>query len=111
MMNISTCRVWSLFALIAGFLIPAAHAQDSDAETASLYLAKACAGCHGVDGRSPTTPYYPKIAGQNTTYLYNQLRDLKNGSRNNSQSGVMKGIMTAVSDDEMRAIAAWLAKQ
>ncbi|MBT2971639.1 MAG: cytochrome c [Candidatus Thiodiazotropha sp. (ex Ctena orbiculata)] len=110
-MNISICRALSLVGLIASFLISTAYAQNSDDDTASLYLAKACAGCHGVDGRSPVKPYYPKVAGQNEAYLYNQLRDLKNGSRSNSQSNIMKGIMTAVSDEEMRAIAAWLAKQ
>ncbi|MET0068849.1 MAG: cytochrome c [Candidatus Thiodiazotropha sp.] len=110
-MNISICKALSLLGLIASFLSATAHAQNSDADSASLYLAKACAGCHGVDGRTPATPYYPKVAGQNEAYLYNQLRDLKNGNRNNSQSSIMKGIMTAVSDEEMRAIAAWLAKQ
>ncbi|MES9830054.1 MAG: cytochrome c [Candidatus Thiodiazotropha sp.] len=100
-----------LCGLIATIPISGAYAESDDIDSANLYLAKACAGCHGVDGRSPVDPYYPKIAGQYEGYLYNQLRDMKNGSRSNSQSNIMKGIMTAVSEKEMRAIAAWLAKQ
>ncbi|MET0081311.1 MAG: cytochrome c [Candidatus Thiodiazotropha lotti] len=99
------------FFLIATLSISSAYAENSDSNIATLYLAKACAGCHGVDGRTPTTPYYPIIAGQNEGYLYNQLRDLKNGSRSNSMSSVMKGIMSAVSEQEIRFISAWLSKQ
>ncbi len=100
-----------IFILISSIAVASAHAEDVDIDSANLYFAKACAGCHGVDGRTPTTPYYPIIAGQNKAYIYNQLRDLKNGSRTNSMSIVMKGIMSAVSDEEMHIIAAWLAKQ
>lgn len=100
-----------IYLLIATIAISSAYAENADNDSASLYLAKACAGCHGMDGRTPTTPYYPIIAGQNEAYLYNQLRDMKNGSRSNSMSSVMKGIMSALSENEMRTIAAWLAKQ
>ncbi|ODB87112.1 c-type cytochrome [Candidatus Thiodiazotropha endoloripes] len=101
----------SSFLLVATIAISSAYAENSDGNIASLYLAKACAGCHGVDGRTPTTPYYPIIAGQNEGYLYNQMRDFKNGSRSNSMSSVMKGIMSAVSEQEIRFISVWLAKQ
>ncbi|MEW8027152.1 MAG: cytochrome c [Candidatus Thiodiazotropha sp.] len=110
-MKNTRCIALYLCGLIATILVSTAYAENVDIDSANLYLAKACAGCHGVDGRTPVKPYYPKIAGQNEGYLYNQLRDMKNGSRNNSQSSIMKGIMTAVSEKEMRAIAAWLAKQ
>ncbi|MEW8211789.1 MAG: cytochrome c [Candidatus Thiodiazotropha taylori] len=101
----------SAFLLIAAIAISSANAENSDSNLATLYLAKACAGCHGVDGRTPTTPYYPIIAGQNEAYIYNQLRDFKDGSRSNSMSTVMTGIMSAVSEQEIRFISAWLSKQ
>jgi len=97
-------------ALLAGVL-STATAQDAAPDGAQLFVAKACMACHGADGRTPTMPLYPKIAGQNAGYLYNQLRDIKNGSRNNGQSMVMKGITANVSDEEMRTIANWLAAQ
>ncbi len=101
----------TVFLLTVTIANSSTFAEDTEKDSASLYLAKACAGCHGVDGRTPATPYYPIIAGQNEAYLYNQLRDMKNGSRSNSMSSVMKGIMSAVSDREMRIISAWLSKQ
>lgn len=97
-------------ALLAGVL-SIASAKDAALNGAQLFQAKGCVACHGADGRSPVVPNYPKVAGQNKGYLYNQLRDTKNGSRSNGQSAIMKGIMTNVSDEEMRAIADWLATQ
>ena len=39
------------------------------------------------------------------------MKDIKSGARSNGQSAVMKGIVAAVSDDELKAIAEWLSKQ
>ncbi len=76
-----------------------------------LFLTRACLSCHGPDGRTPLLPIYPKVAGQNADYLYNQLRDFKNGSRSNGQAAVMLGLMAGVNEEEMRALADWLAAQ
>ena len=76
-----------------------------------LFLTKACLSCHGPDGRTPLLPIYPKVAGQNADYLYNQLRDFKNGSRSNGQAAVMLGLMASLNEEEMRALADWLAAQ
>jgi cytochrome c len=54
---------------------------------------------------------YPKLAGQNADYAYNQMVDIKSGARNNGQAAAMKGVMGLVSEDEMRAIAEWLSTQ
>lgn len=81
------------------------------ADGAQLYQAKACAACHGPDGRSPTLPVYPKIAGQSADYAYNQMRDIKNGARKNGQSIAMQGIMAMVNEEEIRILADWLATQ
>ncbi|MEN8180761.1 MAG: cytochrome c [Pseudomonadota bacterium] len=86
-------------------------ADGAALDGATLFQTKACLSCHGVDGRTPIQPIYPKITGQNADYTYNQLRDIKSGARNNGQSVVMKGIMAAVAEEEMRAIAEWLSTQ
>lgn len=39
------------------------------------------------------------------------MKDIKTGARSNGQSAAMKGVMHLVNDDEMKAIAEWLAKQ
>ncbi|MBT8043328.1 MAG: cytochrome c [Verrucomicrobiae bacterium] len=76
-----------------------------------LYIAKACASCHGMDGNTPILPIYPKIAGQNSQYIYDQLKAIKDGTRNNGQSAAMKAIMANVNDEEMKQLAEWLSGQ
>jgi cytochrome c len=88
-----------------------AFAEDAALDGAQLYQTKACMSCHGPDGRTPILPIYPKVAGQPAGYLYNQMRDIKSGVRNNGQSVVMLGIMASVNEEEMRALADWLAAQ
>jgi cytochrome c len=88
-----------------------AVAGEAALDGAQLYQTKACSSCHGADGRTPLLPIYPKVAGQNAGYTFNQLNDIKNGSRNNGQAVVMTGIMAGVSEEEIRAIADWLATQ
>ncbi|MGK0290455.1 MAG: cytochrome c [bacterium] len=76
----------------------------------SLYTAKACSSCHGAEGKAPIMAQYPKLAGQNSAYLVQQMKDIKSGARGNGMSMVMKGIITNVSDSEMKQIADYLAK-
>ena len=93
-----------LAALIAAVSVPA-YALDG----AELYVKKTCVACHGKDANTPILPIYPKLAGQNPDYAYNQMLDIKSGARANGQTAAMKGIMHLVSEAELRAIADWLA--
>jgi cytochrome c len=68
-----------------------------------------CSACHGKDAKTPILPTYPKLAGQNADYAFNQMKDIKSGARNNGQTAAMKGVMHLVNEDEMRAIANWLS--
>jgi cytochrome c len=92
--------------LILAGLAVTAQAADLDGET--LYKKKTCIACHGKGAVAPILPTYPKLAGQNADYAFNQMKDIKSGARNNGQTAAMKGIMHLVSEDEMRAIAGWL---
>ncbi len=74
-----------------------------------LYAAKACIGCHGAEGRGAPIPGYPSLAGQNPRYALAQMQFIRDGMRTNGQSLVMKGIVAALSDEELRAIADYLA--
>jgi cytochrome c len=92
-----------LIALTAGLSTPAI-ALDG----AQLFVTKTCVACHGKDAKTPILPIYPKLAGQNPDYAYNQMKDIASGARANGQTAAMKGIMHLVSDEELRAIADWL---
>lgn len=75
---------------------------------AELYAKKTCVACHGKDANTPILPVYPKLAGQNPDYAYNQMKDIQSGARNNGQTVAMKAVMHLVSDEELRIIADWL---
>lgn len=70
-------------------------------------LAKACAGCHGDKGISPS-PTYPSLAGQLPTYLYKQLLDYANDDR---QDPMMNGIAKGLSQQDAADLAAWFGSQ
>lgn len=80
-----------------------------DSEGAKLYKTKTCFTCHGADGKTPLLPNYPKIEGQNAEYALQQMKDIKEGTRDHSQTAAMKGIMHLVSDEEMETLATFLA--
>ena len=79
------------------------------ADGATLFKEKTCLTCHGKDGKTPLLPIYPKIAGQNAAYALQQMKDIKSGARSNSHTVAMKNVMHLISDEEMAAVAEWLA--
>ncbi len=86
---------------------PAAPASGLDG--AALYKEKTCVACHGKDAKTPLLPEYPKLAGQNEAYIVRQIQDIKSGARNNGNTAAMQGVLHLVNDDEIKAIAAYLA--
>lgn len=69
--------------------------------------AQACIGCHGADGNGPT-PSFPRLAGQYADYLVKALQDYRSGDRRNA---IMQGIAAGLSDDDIRDLAAFYARQ
>ncbi len=68
-----------------------------------------CSACHGKDANTPLLPMYPKLAGQNEAYIVQQMKDIKSGARSNGMTVAMKGIMHMVNEEEIAAIAKYLA--
>ncbi|HMS25852.1 MAG TPA: c-type cytochrome [Burkholderiaceae bacterium] len=64
-----------------------------------------CAACHAPDGNS-MIPVNPKLAQQHPEYLVKQLQEFKSGKRSNA---IMTGMVAALSEQDMKNIAAWLA--
>ncbi len=93
-------------AMLAGLAL-AVPAFAADGKT--LYQTKTCFTCHGKDGNTPIMDAYPKIAGQNAAYSLQQMKDIKSGKRANGMSAAMKGVMHLVNDDEMKALADYIA--
>jgi cytochrome c553 len=70
-------------------------------------LAKNCASCHGETGIS-VNPAFPSLAGQLATYLYRQLHDYQDGSR---QNPLMQGFAAGLSEQDMADLAAFYSRQ
>jgi len=100
-----------LLLLLLGLSFGLSQAVFADADGAALYKSKTCWSCHGKDAKTPLLPTYPKLAGQNADYAFNQMKDIKSGARANGQSVAMKGVMGLVNEEEMKAISKWLATQ
>ena len=66
-----------------------------------------CTACHGENGK-PVDKTIPNIWGQQTGYLYIQLRDFKRGDR---KSEIMQPIASAFERDDMLAIAEYFSKK
>ena len=66
----------------------------------------ACASCHGATG-SGIPAQYPRVAGQHQDYTLAQLQAFKAGTRSNSVQ--MTALAKRLSDDEMKAVADYIA--
>jgi len=91
-------------AVLATLLLAAC--SESPTDGATLASEKGCVACHGLDGRG-TAPIYPNLNGQWERYLRQQLLAYRSGRRDN---GIMNGFAAGLTDDDIRALAAYYAR-
>ena len=123
-----------IIALLLGIMSFASFANERGKE---MYTKLTCVACHGEDGRGmvrkkdkiskktgkykyrkgdmmPGFENYPKLAGQSSVYLYNQMKDIFDGKRTNGMSNAMSGIKIMIdktaTDEDLKAIADYLSK-
>ena len=65
-----------------------------------------CVACHGKDGKTPSDPTYPKLAGQYADYLIKALNDYHTGARKNA---IMAAIAKPLTKSDMQNLAAYYA--
>jgi len=94
--------------LLAGSL--QAQDQAPDLDKAKQTAETLCAACHMADGNSQL-PANPKIAGQHEDYLFKQLREFKgwNGNPPVRENAIMGGMVAALEEPDMRALAKYFA--
>jgi len=85
---------------------PNAPAKPDPAKGETLST-QVCGACHTADG-SRGSPANPILAGQHPEYIAKQLSEFKSGKRNNP---IMKGFASALSDSDMRNVAAFYASK
>lgn len=100
-----TRRSMAALAVLGAFAAAPALAADGK----QLFADKGCTACHGEDAATPLQEGYPRLAGQNPDYLFNQLKDIKSGARANGQTAdAMKPVVEDLSEGDMRALADFL---
>jgi cytochrome c553 len=68
-----------------------------------------CASCHGPNGAGNGPGAIPSLAGQKAGYTIKTLQDFKSKARNNGRNGIMQDIAAKMTDQEMTAVATFLA--
>jgi cytochrome c553 len=101
-----------LFA-VALFSATFATANDPPTKTADTEspqkLAATCVACHGPNGNSSITQW-PKIAGQNKTYLIKQMHDFAN-EKSGRENAIMHQIVAALSENDIEQLAVYFEDQ
>ncbi len=92
--------IFGASALFAGAALAGGDPAAGEAQSA------ACGACHGADGATGLDPTYPNLAGQNEKYLYEQLKAIKDKTRD---IPLMAGQLDAKSDQDLMDMAAYYA--
>lgn len=87
-------------------------APKADAAKGQQIASQVCVACHNADGNS-VLAVNPKLAGQHREYIYKQLKDFKaaEGKPAERPNPIMGGMVAALSDDDMRNVAAYFTSQ
>jgi len=99
-------RISSIVLATAALTLAAAPAGAQD-DAAIRQKAETCFACHGPNGNSKN-PEYPILAGQSWRYIYLELKDFKEGRRNDP---VMSPMAAGLSREEMTALGNFFAAQ
>lgn len=107
-MNSRKTALSILSMLMLGIVAPVV-AEDDAVSGETLYTERGCVYCHGPEGKDPVLTEYPKLAGQNEQYLLQQILDIKTTARKNGYTGMMQPAVVNITDEELAAIASYLA--
>ena len=67
----------------------------------------ACVGCHQAQGAGHLI--YPRIGGQHTQYVSQQLKNFASGDRSNDANRFMRVLAKRMTEEEIDSVAAYLA--
>ena len=102
--------VIGFFALVLAGATTAAEdgkVVTGDMAAGAKIYAETCLACHGTNGNSVVAAQ-PILAGQHAYYLYEQLKEYKEGTRANA---VMAQFVAKLADQDMADVAVFLAAQ
>ncbi|MDI9347412.1 MAG: c-type cytochrome [Methylacidiphilales bacterium] len=68
----------------------------------------ACSGCHGPSGSGMPDSSYPALAGQDSTYVINQIKNFQTKQRANDTNGEMRSNVLRMTQTEIEAVAYYI---
>lgn len=71
---------------------------------------KICSACHGIGGTT-TSPNFPRLAGQQASYMKGELTEFRAKSRKDVDAAPMWGWARSLTNEEIDGIAAYYAAQ
>ena len=95
-------RAFPFLTVLAGALVPAAYAQETNPGRS---LAAACFTCHGTDGNS-VQGIPPSLAGRSSAELVQAMKDFQSGKR---PATVMHQQARGYDDAQLQLIGAYFA--
>jgi cytochrome c553 len=100
-----------LGAFLAKLPVPAANGKGPGtgaAQGAKLYD-RNCQDCHGKKGEGDDAEPYPMLAGQHYAYLVRQIREIRDGRRQNANRSMRKELR-GYSDADVEAVADYVSR-
>ncbi len=84
---------------------PSAKPAAADLSAGKAIAERDCKACHGLDGKG-VAPAIPNLAAQRARYLYNSLKEYKDGKRSHA---ALKNLATNMSEADLHNVAAYFA--
>ncbi|TSA10716.1 MAG: cytochrome c4 [Betaproteobacteria bacterium] len=85
---------------------PSAKLPQADAAAGKIIADRDCKACHGLDGKG-VAPAIPNLAGQRERYLFNSLKEYKDGRRSHA---ALKNMTNNMSEADLRNLAAHFSR-
>jgi len=83
--------------------------QTGRAANGAAPAVAACSACHGAAGFGNAPAAYPALHAQHAAYTELMLKSFRDATRNNDLNAVMRQAGQALTDDDIRALAAYTA--
>jgi len=92
------------YILALAFVLYPFFASAAEDDSIRKIIDEKCHLCHGYEGES-SSAIYPRLAGQNASYIAKQLSDFKSGKR----SGTMTDMVTDLTPEQMEGLGRYYA--
>ena len=98
----------AVMAMLGALSLPvAATATQAELARGEEIVQAKCFICHGAEGES-SSPAFPRLAGQNASYVQRQLSDYKSGKR---KSSTMQPMVEDLTEPDFKALGAFFASR